>query len=226
MPLLLSLETSTRMCSVALSENGRLLGLKELGGEYSHAENLTLFIEDVFLTANRKIGELDAVAISKGPGSYTGLRIGVSTAKGLCFALGIPLIGVGTLEALFSAFQTLAKMDEDVKVFCPMLDARRMEVYCQLFDETGNEIEPVSAKIIVADSFLNHLEKGKVVFFGEGAMKCREMIKHPNAVFVDDIVPSAKYMIRLAEQRFEKKVFEDVAYFEPFYLKEFHTGAK
>jgi len=212
------------MCSVALSENGSILTWKEQGKEYTHAENLTLFIEEVLAKANRKLEELDGVAVSKGPGSYTGLRIGVSTAKGLCFALGKPLIAVSTLDAMARSF-----LESQIKVkafYCPMIDARRMEVYCAVYSDRGEMLEPVSAKIIDADSFSSYLGKGKTYFFGDGAMKCSEVIKHPNAVFVDDIVPSAKYMLSFAEQQFEKKAFEDVAYFEPFYLKEFHTGAK
>jgi tRNA threonylcarbamoyladenosine biosynthesis protein TsaB len=227
MPLILNLETATRMCSVALSENGKLLALKELGGEYTHAENLTLFIEDVFAQSQRRLKDLDAISVSKGPGSYTGLRIGVSTAKGLCYSLGIPLMGVGTLDALLLAFDpspAIPNGEEQAAVKCPMLDARRMEVYCALYDSEGTILEPVSAKIIDEQSFLDYLEKGKVTFFGDGAMKCRTLITHPNALFVDHIVPSAKYMIPLSEAAFEQKRFEDVAYFEPYYLKDFHTG--
>jgi tRNA threonylcarbamoyladenosine biosynthesis protein TsaB len=236
MPLLLHLETSTRMCSAALSENGVLLALKEQGGEYTHAENLTLFIQDVFLQTGRKLQELDAVAVSKGPGSYTGLRIGVSTAKGLCYSLGIPLIAVGTLEGMLQGvFQNPSStVTADVQssplptvsYYCPMLDARRLEVYCAVYDAAGKECEPVSAKIIDAGSFSDFLEKGKILFFGDGAEKCKTLITHPNALFEDNCTPSARYLIPLSETAFAKKQFEDVAYFEPYYLKDFYVGPK
>jgi tRNA threonylcarbamoyladenosine biosynthesis protein TsaB len=221
MPRILNIETSTRICSVALSESGTILALKELGGEYTHAENLTLFIEDVIASAGVRLADLDAVAISKGPGSYTGLRIGVSVAKGLCYALDKPLIAIGTLPALFRA--CLKQPDADA-VYCPMLDARRMEVYTAVYDSTGNVLEPVSAKIIDINSFAGFLEKGRVVFFGDGAAKCKSVLTHSNALFVDDIFPSAKHLAPLAEIAWSARQFEDVAYFEPFYLKDFMAG--
>jgi tRNA threonylcarbamoyladenosine biosynthesis protein TsaB len=227
MALLLLLETSGKMCSVALERDGVLLAEKELGKEYTHAENLTLFIEDVLLQAHVAFSELNAVAVSKGPGSYTGLRIGVSTAKGLCYSLGIPLIAVSTLEAMGKAFIASAAVSPSGPSFyCPLIDARRMEVYSAVYDSSGVEVEPVSAKIIDTTSFAEYLEKGTVYFFGDGAMKCNTLITHPHAVFIADVLPSAKNLISFAEDAFSKKRFEDVAYFEPYYLKEFFTGKK
>ncbi len=223
MPLILNIETSTRICSVALSESGKIIGLKELGGEYTHAENLTLFIEEVMKQGGRRFKDLDAVAVGKGPGSYTGLRIGVSAAKGLCYATDKPLIAIATLKALFRACPQNFPADA---LYCPMLDARRMEVYTSVFDASGNELEPVQAKIVDENSFLEQLEKGKLVFFGDGADKCRAVISHSNALFVPEIFPSAACMAPLSEKAWSEKKFEDVAYFEPFYLKDFVAGKK
>lgn len=175
--------------------------------------------------AGLKPADLDAVCVSKGPGSYTGLRIGVSAAKGLCYGLGIPLLSVGSLESMAHwATSSFKQVLADVAFLCPMIDARRMEVYTQLFDASLNELQPVTAEIIDESSFSSVLEKGKVAFLGDGAAKCKEVINHPNAVFIDDFNPSAQGMIALAEQKFVEKQFEDVAYFEPYYLKDFVTG--
>ena len=237
MALILNLETATTVCSVSLAKDGKLIALKELNGDYSHAENLTLFIEDVLLQAKIKISEIDAVAVSKGPGSYTGLRIGVSTAKGLCYSLDKPFIAVDTLKYLALALSSSATAGrssraesrdaEQSTLFCPMLDARRMEVYCAIYDSSGKEIRPTAAEIIDEHSFSDILKTNKVVFFGDGSAKCKETFSHnPNAIFIDDVVPSAKDMIALSEQAFNDKQFEDVAYFEPFYLKDFVAGKK
>ncbi|MBA3971218.1 MAG: tRNA (adenosine(37)-N6)-threonylcarbamoyltransferase complex dimerization subunit type 1 TsaB [Bacteroidetes bacterium] len=383
MALILNIETATTVCSVALARDGVLLSLKEINGDYSHAENLTLFIEEVLSEVGIKIAELDAIAVSKGPGSYTGLRIGVSTAKGLCYSLDKPLIAVNTLQHLSLALsegegmdsagnnpryyttdklnwstsiinakehrknpteaesiiwenlrakklnhkfrrqhpigkyivdfvcverkliveidgkihesqleedavrteqlnelgfkvirytneQVISGIDEvigSIKVeldaaesflfsrerhgidseltlrnvhsslsfgegrgevlYCPMIDARRMEVYCAIFDAQGNEVKPTTAEIIDEYSFLDILKTNKVVFFGDGSAKCKETFsKNSNAVFIDDVVPSAKDMIKLSEQAYKNKQFEDVAYFEPFYLKDFVAGKK
>lgn len=384
MALILNIETATTVCSVSLAKDGVLLSLKEINGDYSHAENLTLFIEDVLLKANIKITDLDAIAVSKGPGSYTGLRIGVSTAKGLCYSLDKPLIAVNTLQHLSLAlsegegmdsaednprYYTTGKLDwatsiinakehrknpteaesiiwenlrskkldfkfrrqhpigkfivdfvcierkliveidgkihenqleadairteqlnelgfkvlrytneqvisETDKVinsikteletaqpslssreaeridsekgvlvnvqrslsfgegrgevlYCPMIDARRMEVYCAFFDENNNFVRDTAAEIIDELSFTDLLEKNTILFFGDGATKCKEVLsKNKNAIFIDDIVPSAKDMIILTERAYNNKQFEDVAYFEPFYLKDFVAGKK
>lgn len=182
-------------------------------------------MDETIKEAGLKPADLDAVCVSKGPGSYTGLRIGVSAAKGLCYGLGIPLLSVGSLESMAHwAKSEFAKQLADVSFFCPMIDARRMEVYTQLFDASLKELQPVSAKIIDGHSFNSELEKGKVAFLGDGAAKCKDIIKHPNAVFLDDFNPSASGMIALAEKKFATNQFEDVAYFEPYYLKDFVAG--
>jgi len=218
---LLLIETATTMCSVALSENGKILAIKEINNGYTHAENVTVFINEVSEKANKKLTEIDAVAISKGPGSYTGLRIGVATAKGLCYALNKPLIAINTLEAM--AFGQLQK--EENALYCPMIDARRMEVYCALFDTKNNFITDTSAEIISENSFAEFLERHKIYFFGDGAAKCKATLsQHKNAIFIDDIFPIAQNMICLAQDAFEKKQFENLAYFEPYYLKEFVGG--
>lgn len=234
MALILNLETATTVCSVSLAKDGNLLALKEQNGDYSHAENLTLFIEDVLKQAQVKISELDAIAVSKGPGSYTGLRIGVSTAKGLCYALGKPLIAIDTLKHIALAASQRIKDAHPKSLFCPMLDARRMEVYCALFDTSLNYVKETAAEIIDEFSFKELLspseksEEGYVVyFFGDGASKCKPILsKNENAIFKDAVFPSAKNMITLSENKFFLQQFEDVAYFEPFYLKDFVAGKK
>jgi tRNA threonylcarbamoyladenosine biosynthesis protein TsaB len=219
MSLILGIETATKMCSVALSDENGLLALKEAGGEYSHAENLNLFVADVCTQAGKELKDIDAIAVSKGPGSYTGLRIGVSAAKGFCTALDIPLISVDTLQAM--AKNPSGEIDRGL-LFCPMIDARRMEVYTALYDTEGNKIEDISAKIIDENSFSEYLKTSKIVFFGDGSEKCREALDgNPNATFIEDVHPSAKYINEIALKKFNKKEFEDVAYFEPFYLKDF-----
>jgi tRNA threonylcarbamoyladenosine biosynthesis protein TsaB len=186
---------------------------------------LVVYIDEAIKQAGLIPTDLDAVCVSKGPGSYTGLRIGVSAAKGLCYGLGIPLLSVGSLESMAHWAKTeFSEQLTDVSFFCPMTDARRMEVYTQLFDASLNEIEPISAVIVDENSFASELEKGKVAFFGDGAAKCKEVINHLNAVFLDDFNPSACGMVALAEAKFTEKQFEDVAYFEPYYLKDFVAG--
>jgi tRNA threonylcarbamoyladenosine biosynthesis protein TsaB len=221
MSLIICLETATKSCSVSLGKNGKVLALKEsLDEQYSHAENLTLYIEEACKQANVRLQDVDAIAVSKGPGSFTGLRIGVSTAKGLCYALDKPLISINTLEAMAAQIQN-SKFKIQKGLFVPMIDARRMEVYCAVYDEQLNEIKKTFAEIIDENSFSDLLSKNKIYFFGDGSAKCRSKISHSNAIFVDGINPSAKFMIPLAEKYFLEKKFEDVAYFEPFYLKDF-----
>ncbi len=229
MALILNLETATTVCSVSLAKDGQLIAFKEVNGDYSHSENLTLFIEAVLQQANTKLSDIDAIAVSKGPGSYTGLRIGVSTAKGLCYSLNKPLIGINTLQHLSLGTQeNLTSNSQNPKsLFCPMLDARRMEVYCAIYDSDNKEIKPTAAEIIDENSFADLLEKNQIVFFGDGASKCKDILSHnKSAIFIDGIFPSAKNMIILSEQAFNNKEFEDVAYFEPFYLKDFVAGKK
>lgn len=229
MALILNLETATTVCSVSLAKDGELITFKEHNGDYSHAENLTFFIEDVIQLAKLKLSDIDAVAVSKGPGSYTGLRIGVSTAKGLCYSLNKPLIAINTLQHLaLSGQKNLKSHISNLKsFFCPMIDARRMEVYCAVYDTQNKCIKETAAEIIDENSFADLLEKKQVVFFGDGAAKCKSVLaQNKNAVFIDGVVASAKNMISLSEQAFTNKQFEDVAYFEPFYLKDFVAGKK
>ena len=351
MSIILGIETATKICSVAISDDEKLLAIKEEGGAYSHAEKLTVFIQDVLKQAGKSLQDIDVVAVSKGPGSYTGLRIGVSTAKGLCYALGIPLIAVDTLQAMakntppnlpngegmpryyttdsqmwslllenakkhrkkpteaemvlwkflrakqlgykfrrqhpvdkfipdfvciekkliievdgkihnfqkeedeirteilnengfkvirFKNEEIMCNIDEVVLkiiaqlkslpsgemkrglLFCPMIDARRMEVYTALYDENNNLVEHITAKIIDEHSFADRLKSNKILFFGDGAEKCKEILsKNPNAIFSDLGMPSAKTINEIALQKYNKNVFEDVAYFEPYYLKDF-----
>lgn len=223
MALLLCLETATTVCSVALAKDGKVLAMREVNQGYTHSENLTVFTEQVLKDANCSFADLDAIVVSKGPGSYTGLRIGVSAAKGFCFALDKPLIAVNTLRAM--AYGVGATVKEKA-LLCPMIDARRMEVYCAFYDLDNNEVRPTSAEIITADSFADILDNNKVIFFGDGAAKCRSTLAHPNAVFLDNAFPSAEYLAQVAESKFNKKQFEDVAYFEPYYLKDFVSGGK
>lgn len=223
---ILCIETATTACSVGLSRDGDILSVKETTEKNAHSAKLTLFIDELLKDNKLVFSDLDAVAVSKGPGSYTGLRIGVSTAKGLCYALGIPLIAINTLQSLAWG---MAKKHKDDKsgsgtLFCPMIDARRMEVYAAVYNSNLEEVRETRADIIETDSFSDYLEKSRVCFFGDGANKCKETIIHPNAVFEDDIFPSAANMSILAYQKFQQKQFEDVAYFEPFYLKDFIAG--
>jgi tRNA threonylcarbamoyladenosine biosynthesis protein TsaB len=220
MALILNIETSTTACSVALAENGNLLSVKEEDKGYTHAEKITIFIGEVFGKANRKYSELDAVAVSSGPGSYTGLRIGASTAKGLCYGLDKPLISVSTLRALAIKAAGDSKISQD-DLLCPMIDARRMEVYYAVFDSSFNEIIPVTSNVIEANSFSELFKKHRMYFFGDGAAKCRPFLAHQHhAVFAENINCSAIYMVPLSYQKYLQKEFIDTSLYEPFYLKE------
>jgi tRNA threonylcarbamoyladenosine biosynthesis protein TsaB len=219
MALLLCIESSVEVCSVALVRNGEVLALKESLLERDHAKLLAPFIACALGETGVAPSQLDAVAVSKGPGSYTSLRIGVSTAKGLCYGAGKPLLAVGSLHALTTlAMATPGLLPNDL--LCPALDARRMEVYTALFDAKGVQQTEVAAQVISKNSFAGELQKQRVVFFGSGAAKCRQAIRHDNAVFIN-VQASARGMAKPAELLFAKKRFEDVAYFEPFYLKNF-----
>lgn len=227
MSLILQIETATQTCSVALAENGELLNVIEKTDRNIHASNITLFIEELLKLSNKNINDLDAVAVSMGPGSYTGLRIGVSAAKGLCYALDIPLIAVNTLEAMASGFKSKCFSVKPGTLFCPMIDARRMEVYCSVFDGDLKVLQPTEAKIIDGSSFIDVLDKHMVYFFGDGAAKCEDVLSlHPNARVIDDSQNSAKDLTLTSFEKFLKKDFVDVAYFEPFYLKDFVAGKK
>ena len=201
---------------MSLSRNGKLIALKEINdGGYSHAENLHPFIDTILKETEQNYSNLSAVAVSKGPGSYTGLRIGVSAAKGFSFALDIPLISVDTLQSLS---YTVKVIDG---VIIPILDARRMEVYQAVFTSDNKRIEATKAQIIEATTYDTYLDKGKVYFVGDAVEKCQTIISHSNAVFVENVFPSAKEMTSLSYNKFQNNDFEDVAYFEPYYLKDF-----
>lgn len=220
MSLILHLETATTVCSVALSFEGKLIALKEENKGFTHAEHLTLFIEEVMQMACKSFEEIDAVAVSKGPGSYTGLRIGVATSKGLCVGLNKPLIAINTLNSMA---QGARQKHGDIYHFCPMLDARRMEVYTSLFNQSGEELQATEALILSENTLEKSLNEFEILFFGDGASKFQEICQHKNAKFDLDFLPSAANMIDLSYLKFINKQFEDVAYFEPFYLKEFYT---
>jgi tRNA threonylcarbamoyladenosine biosynthesis protein TsaB len=225
MALILNIESSTEVCSVSLAKDGSIIQtLENLTGQ-NHAKLVTSYIEEIFSNKGMTMDQLDAVAVSGGPGSYTGLRIGVASAKGICYALGIPLIAITSLAAMsHHVIQHISdyKLSDSGKLFfCPMIDARRMEVYTAIYDGNEEMVREIKADIIDHFSFLTYLEKGRVVFFGNGAAKCRETISHPNAYFIDSVTTSASYMISLSEKAYREKNFEDIAYYEPFYLKDF-----
>lgn len=220
MALILCIETATTNCSVAIGKEGKLVALKEdYNSSYSHAERLHIFIENILKENRLSVEDLDAVAVSQGPGSYTGLRIGVSTAKGFCFAADKPLISVPTLNSLAHQVSEVA-----CDYIFPLLDARRMEVYTTGFNSKKEKLSETEAKILDKSSFMEFLEKGKVCFIGNGVEKFKEICFHPNAVFIEGKLPSATEMVKLAEKEFQNENFEDVAYFEPFYLKDFMIG--
>jgi len=227
MALILGIETATSICSVALVKDGKLLAIRESVGTREHSAELTGYIADVFTEAGLIYSQLDAVAVSIGPGSYTGLRIGVSSAKGLCFALDKPIIAIDTLKSLaWQAMQLCKQQGKNMEniLFCPMLDARRMEVFTAMFDQELLIVEPVNARIISEDSF-NAFSGKEIIYFGDGAAKCSHMFESKeNFTFLDAISLSAKAICMLAENEFEKGNFADLAYCEPFYLKDFIAG--
>lgn len=215
MAKLLHIETSTKVCSVALSENGKLVDLLEESSDaYIHSERLTVFIEKIIKTNNWKLPELSAIVVTSGPGSYTGLRIGVSTAKGLCYALKVPMIAVNTLESI----ACLAQKKHPNSSICAMIDARRMEVFSTIFDKDLNIIKALSADVLVADSYQEFLP---FIVSGDGAGKVKELWQNRNLVFDESIVSSAAGQVEIAFEKFKSEAFEDVAYFEPKYLKDF-----
>ena len=222
MGLILIIETATEVCSVALVSDGKLLSIRESDRLNSHSAKLAVYIDEVIKEAGISVKDIEAVAVSKGPGSYTGLRIGVSSAKGLCYALNIPLISVDTLQSMcFEVIKSNIQFDSDA-ILCPMIDARRMEVYSAFYDVKLNTIRPVQADIVDEDIYQNYLSEHKVYFFGNGALKCKNILgENKNAVFDDNIKLSAKGMHAIAERKFLEKDFENTAYFEPFYLKDF-----
>ena len=222
MERLILIETSTALCSAALAEDGVITSYRESSAPKAHASLTAVFIQEMLEEKGLTIADCDAVCVSKGPGSYTGLRVGVSTAKGLCFGSGKPLIAISTLDILVAQ----AQIPDNLKYVVPMVDARRMEVYAAVYEiagQAGNDVRQITETapaIIDENSYSDILEKGKVLFIGDGAGKCADVIKHPNATFVQ-CWPKASAMLVPAIKAYKEKQFEDVAYFEPFYLKEF-----
>jgi tRNA threonylcarbamoyladenosine biosynthesis protein TsaB len=224
MSLILCIETGTDICSVGIARDGELVSLRESDEGRDHAKKVGVFVDELLRETGISPDELDAVAVGMGPGSYTGLRIGVSFAKGLCYGLGIPLVAVGSLDAMAA----VAIEDNDAgildvdnwenAVLCPMVDARRMEVYTRLFDAKGNALSDVTAEVVTEQTFADVRRERQLVMFGNGAAKCREVL--PDATYIN-ITPSARGLARLAEQRLSAGQTEDIAYFEPFYLKDF-----
>ncbi|TDS19219.1 tRNA threonylcarbamoyladenosine biosynthesis protein TsaB [Maribacter caenipelagi] len=222
MGVLLNLETSSTNCSVCVAKDGEILAMRELNSaNYSHAEKLHIFIEEVLQEASLKMEDLEAVAVSKGPGSYTGLRIGVSAAKGLCYALGIPLISISTLKSMAS--QVKIKNNE---LLVSVLDARRMEVYSSIFDSELNEIRETKAEVIDENSFQEYINEKHVHFLGSGAEKIKELFPLETISYHCEVVPSAKEMAAISSDKYYIADFEDVAYFEPYYLKDFVMQTK
>lgn len=224
MALILSIETGTDICSVALANDGELMALRESDEGRDHAKKVALFVDELLRETGVQPSDLDAIAVGKGPGSYTGLRIGVSFAKGLCYGLNIPLVAVGSLDALAEVAiedneaGILDVENWDDAVLCPMVDARRMEVYTRLFDAEGRALNEVSAEVVTEHTFAEVRQERQLVIFGNGAAKCREVL--PDATYIN-ITPSARGLARLAHQRLSAGQTEDIAYFEPFYLKDF-----
>lgn len=227
MSTILLLETATKACSVAIQKDGELKSLREdISGKYSHSEKITIFIDEVMKESKMSFSELDAVAVSMGPGSYTGLRIGVSTSKGICYAAEKPLIAVDTLHAM--ALGLLNSKNQEIcenDLLCPMIDARRMEVFCAFFNSKGEKITKTEAAIVDENSFSEYFQNRHIWFFGDGAEKFTETFKNQsNAIICKNFNLSAAYMIPLAENAVQNNDFVDVAYFEPFYLKDFVVG--
>ena len=220
MSCILSIETSTDVCSVAMSENGQCIFKKEDHSGPNHAVSLGVFVDEALSFTDNHAIPLGAVAVSQGPGSYTGLRIGVSMAKGICYGRDVPLLAVPTLEVMAVPVLLNHEIEEDA-LLCPMIDARRMEVYSAIYDRALKPQRETRADIVDGDTYREFLDHHPVYFFGNGAAKCMETINHPNAHLIKGIEPLAKYMFPLAERRWVQKEYEDVAYFVPFYLKDF-----
>ena len=235
MSTILHIETSTDVCSVAVSQDGKCIFEREervdIGSkEHAAAEQKPrrgsavmagVFVDEALTFTDQHLIDLDAVAVSSGPGSYTGLRVGTSMAKGVCYGQGLPLISVPTLELLCVPVLLAEKVKEENALLCPMIDARRMEVYAQLYDRSLHEVRAIQADVVDADTYREWLDERPVYFFGNGAAKCMDTINHPNAHLIEGVEPLARWMFPLAERRFFQEKFEDVAYFVPFYLKDF-----
>ena len=220
MSCILNIETSTDVCSVSVSKDGACIFSQESHEGPNHAVKLGVFVDEAMSFADSHAIPLDAVAVSCGPGSYTGLRIGVSMAKGICFGQDLKLISVPTLE-LMAVPVLLREEVEEGALLCPMIDARRMEVYSAIYDRALREVRQVQADVVDADTYREYLDRGPVYFFGNGAEKCMETINHPNARLIKGVEPLAKWMFPIAERRIAQEKYEDVAYFVPFYLKDF-----
>lgn len=222
MSRILHIETSTTVCSVCISADGKCVdSIKNFDGN-NHSKLLGAFVNDILTENSLKPSDLDAVALSIGPGSYTGLRIGTSFSKGLCYGLEIPIITIPTLKIIAQNAKEKYNIEEDA-LLCPMIDARRMEVYCCIYDAALNEVRETRAEIIDENSFSEILKDKKIYFFGNGAEKCKSVITHKNAFFLDDVFPLATSMVTLADEAYKNEEFTDVAYFEPFYLKSAHV---
>lgn len=222
MALILSLDASTTVCSVAVHENEHCLAWEFIEEPRAASSRLMVSTQEILQAAGLKPSDLNAVAVSSGPGSYTGLRIATSAAKGICVALNLPLLAVNSLRVM--THEIISEKLADL--YCPMIDARRMEVYCCLFDGAGQEVSHIEAKILNAESFQNELNQSKIAFFGDGSGKFKSLTNHPNAVFVNDVQPDARHLGVLAFERFKAGQFEDVEKFEPFYLKDFLIKSK
>ena len=221
MSCILSIDTSTNVCSVAVSQDGACIYYDEDTSGPNHAEKLGVFVDQAMSFADSHALPLDAVAVSSGPGSYTGLRIGVSMAKGICFGIDVKLLSVPTLELLCVPVLLCHEEIEDDALLCPMLDARRMEVYAAVYDRSLHAVRETGADVATPDTYREYLDRHPVYFFGNGAAKCMDVINHPNAHLIEGITPQAKWMFPLAERRMLSGQTEDVAYFVPYYLKDF-----
>ena len=220
MERIILIETATALCSAALAENGSIVSYRESSEPRAHASKTAVFVKEILEERNLSAKDCSAVCVSMGPGSYTGLRVGVSTAKGLCFGAGIPLLAVGTLDILVMQAITEGILPEGCRYIIPMIDARRMEVYTAVFSDDGRQVEETAPLVVTEDSFGRYLEEGPVLFIGDGAEKCRGTITSPNASFCQ-CCPKASAMLLPAIREYKEKRFKDTAYFEPFYLKEF-----
>ncbi|MDP4266427.1 MAG: tRNA (adenosine(37)-N6)-threonylcarbamoyltransferase complex dimerization subunit type 1 TsaB [Bacteroidota bacterium] len=218
MALILNIETATRICSVALAKDGNVIAMQESALGNNHSSSLTPFIKDVLYKTKTNIDCLDAVAVSMGPGSYTGLRIGVSTAKGICLSINKPLISISTLKAMAKC---IAPLYDSAVLFCPMIDARRMEVYSGIYDSQNNIIRDVQADIIDENSYTEYTNDRNMIIFGDGASKCKSVLNRKGIIYDDNFLISASCLANLAEDKYEIQEFENLAYFEPYYLKDF-----
>lgn len=225
MKRILSIETATSVCSVAIHENGECIALKEIQEPNAHSEKLTVLIEDLLQLKSLQIADFNAIAVSKGPGSYTGLRIGASVAKGLCYACSLPVITVDTLQAIALSCKNTIANDDSNNIYMPMIDARRMEVYTSQWDWQMNNIKETYALVVTNDTKASFEPTKHYYFCGDGSKKCCEALESSNITFIDGIKATAKTIGDIASQMYDRQEFADVAYFEPFYLKEFQAAA-